>query len=98
MCQYTYSYYYCGHDYFILSDAIEYCGNRNLAADSVDLWGSDVCNKAVVTCNGMSYAYCSECSEDHTLEFELDDWICDDGPTIQLSACFLFHLQVYRFA
>ena len=73
MCQYTYSYYYCGHDYFIYSDSLETCANRYLSAHSVDVWTIDMCKDMVVTCNGISIYYCKECSEDYTLEFDLDE-------------------------
>ena len=73
MCQYTYLYYFCGHDYYICSDSAEVCANRYLSAHSADIWTIDMCKDMVVTCEGISRYYCNECSEDHTLEFELDE-------------------------
>ena len=74
MCQYTYLYYFCGHDYYILSDSLEFCGNRNLSANSIDVWAVDMCKDVVVSCEGISRYVCGECSEDHTLEYVLDEW------------------------
>ncbi|KAF2715987.1 hypothetical protein K431DRAFT_324111 [Polychaeton citri CBS 116435] len=73
MCQYTYSYYYCGCDYYIWADSIEYCANRYLSGYSVDVWTIDMCNKKEMQCAGISKYYCGECSEDHTLEFQLEE-------------------------
>lgn len=73
MCQYTYCYYVCGHDYFIVSDTMEFCANRSVSAHSVDAWTVDMCKDLVVECLGMSRYYCNECSEDHLLEFQLDE-------------------------
>jgi hypothetical protein len=73
MCQYSYAFYCCGHDYFIWSDSIEYCGNRYLSAHSVDIYSIDMCKDHVAECSGIAAYYCSDCSEDHALEFELDE-------------------------
>lgn len=73
MCSYTYLFYYCGHDYYILSDTIEFCSNRYLSGYSVDVWTIDMCTDKVVECYGLSKYYCNECSEDHTLEYELEE-------------------------
>ncbi|KAF2209011.1 hypothetical protein CERZMDRAFT_48104 [Cercospora zeae-maydis SCOH1-5] len=73
MCSYSFLYYYCGCDIFMLDDSIEYCGNRYLNGYSVEIWSADMCKDRVVTCNGRSRWYCSECSEDHTLEYELEE-------------------------
>ena len=73
MCQYTYAYYFCGHGYFIYSSSLEFCANRSLSAYSLDVWAVDMCRDCIVTCNGISSSHCRECSEDHTLEFELDE-------------------------
>lgn len=72
MCQYTYSYYYCGCDYYIWWDTVEFCSNRFLSGYSVDVSTADMCRDRVVFCDGISDYYCNECSEDHTLEYELD--------------------------
>lgn len=73
MCSYTFSYYACGCDYFIWSDTMEYCSNRYLSAHSIDIFSVDMCENKVVTCDGIPGYYCDECSEDHTLEYELDE-------------------------
>lgn len=73
MCSYTFSYYYCGCDYFVCYDTLEYCENRSISAHSVDIWTDDMCRDKQVTCDGISNYYCSECSEDHTLEYQLEE-------------------------
>jgi hypothetical protein len=73
MCSYTFSYYICGCDYFIWTDTVEYCENRSINAFSVDIWSDDMCRDKVVECAGISRYYCGECSEDHTLEYQLEE-------------------------
>ncbi|EME84010.1 uncharacterized protein MYCFIDRAFT_134426 [Pseudocercospora fijiensis CIRAD86] len=73
MCSYTFLYYYCGCGWYIINDTIEFCANRSLSGYSVDVWGEDMCSRKAVTCEGLSRFYCSECSEDHTLEYELEE-------------------------
>ncbi|QIW96987.1 hypothetical protein AMS68_002505 [Peltaster fructicola] len=73
MCGYVYAYYYCGCDYYIQNDTIEFCANRNLSAHSPDVWSDDMCDKKEVKCAGISNFYCRECSEDHLLEYDLDE-------------------------
>lgn len=73
MCSYTYSYYRCGCTYFIWSDTMEACWNRFLSGYSPDLWSIDMCKNMVVECNGISNYYCRDCSEDHTLEYQLEE-------------------------
>lgn len=73
MCGYTYSWYICNHDYFIWYDSVEICEHRFLSGYSFDAWSNDMCKNMIVTCAGFSNQYCNECSEDHTLEFELEE-------------------------
>ncbi len=73
MCSYSYSWYCCSHDTFIHSSSIETCGNRLLSGYSSDAWSADMCRDLQVECHGYSQFYCSECSEDHSLEYELDE-------------------------
>ncbi|KAF2157052.1 hypothetical protein K461DRAFT_218356 [Myriangium duriaei CBS 260.36] len=73
MCSYTYSYYRCGCNYFIWSDSLEMCINRFLSSYSPDIWSTDMCKNSKVECGGISNYYCSDCSEDHTLEFQLEE-------------------------
>ncbi|KAF2765732.1 hypothetical protein EJ03DRAFT_318879 [Teratosphaeria nubilosa] len=73
MCRYPFTYYCCGHDSVIWSDTIEYCADRSVSAHSIDIWTTDMCSSKVVTCLGMTSYVCHECSEDYTLEFELDE-------------------------
>jgi hypothetical protein len=91
MCSYTYSWYYCNHDYYIwyhlfplshikreLTDqnranSIEVCSNRLLSGYSYDAWSIDMCRDMTVACGGFSNYYCSDCSEDVALEYELDE-------------------------
>jgi len=73
MCSYTYSWYYCNHDYYIWANSIEICPNRLLSGYSSDAWSIDMCKEMKVTCGGFSNYYCTECSEDVSLEFELDE-------------------------
>lgn len=72
MCGYTYSYYICGCDYYIHYDSVEFCEHRSFSGYSVDGWSSDMCDQKNVVCEGISNYYCSECSEDHTLEYALE--------------------------
>ncbi|KAF2490686.1 hypothetical protein BU16DRAFT_131704 [Lophium mytilinum] len=73
MCSYTYSWYYCNHDYYIWANSVEVCPNRLLSGYSYDCWSIDMCKNSKVTCGGFSNYYCSDCSEDVSLEFELDE-------------------------
>jgi hypothetical protein len=73
MCSYTYSFYFCGHDYFLHSNTIEVCHSRLLSGYSYDAWSIDLCKQSVVNCAGFSNYYCHDCSEDVTLEFQLDE-------------------------
>jgi hypothetical protein len=73
MCKYTYSWYCCNHNYYIWDSSIEICQNRLLSGYSYDAWSADMCKHVETTCAGFSSYYCSECSEDHTLEYELDE-------------------------
>lgn len=34
----------------------------------------DMCNDHIATCKGFGNFFCSDCSEDYTLEYELDEW------------------------
>ena len=47
--------------------------DRISCSSSVDVWTIDLCKDMVVVCDGISSHFCPECSEDHTLEFELDE-------------------------
>ncbi|PSN58969.1 hypothetical protein BS50DRAFT_509403 [Corynespora cassiicola Philippines] len=73
MCCYTYSWYYCNHNYYIHGDSIEICENHSLPIYSYDAWNMDLCNSTQVTCAGFSDCYCPDCSEDIILEFDLDE-------------------------
>lgn len=101
MCSYTYSWYYCNHDYYIWyalplpppgsadarsvvglelmfalwnrANSIEVCSSRLLSGYSYDAWSIDMCSKMKIECNGFSNYYCTDCSEDVALEFELDE-------------------------
>ncbi|OAK95869.1 hypothetical protein IQ06DRAFT_352129 [Phaeosphaeriaceae sp. SRC1lsM3a] len=73
MCSYTYSWYYCSHGYYIWADSLEVCEHRLLSGYSYDAWSIDLCKNIKAACHGFSNYYCSECSEDVTLEFELDE-------------------------
>ena len=44
-----------------------------LSGYSYDCWSIDMCKNMKVTCGGFSNYYCSDCSEDVALEFELDE-------------------------
>ncbi|KYG40768.1 hypothetical protein M433DRAFT_97994 [Acidomyces richmondensis BFW] len=65
MCSYTYYFYLCGCDSYIWD--IEYCSNRLVNPHSIEM-----CDKPIGRCHKSEY-YCSGCSEDHTLEFELQE-------------------------
>jgi hypothetical protein len=73
MCSYTYIQYYCGCDYYMISDSVEFCSNRIFSGYSVDGWSNDMCEKQAVSFAGISRFYCNECSEDHTLEYQLEE-------------------------
>ena len=73
MCSYTYIQYYCGCDYYMISDSVEFCSNRIFSGYSVDGWSNDMCEKQAVNFAGISRFYCSDCSEDHTLEYQLEE-------------------------
>jgi hypothetical protein len=73
MCGYTYSFYCCSHDTFIHGSSIEVCANRLLSGYSYDAWSIDMCKNITVKCEGFSSYYCHECSEDYSLEYELDE-------------------------
>lgn len=73
MCGYTYSTTFCGCDYYIHYDSVEFCEHRTFSGYSVDGWSSDMCDNKVVVCEGIGNFYCDECSEDHTLEYDLDE-------------------------
>lgn len=113
MCSYTYSWYYCNHDYYICkyisyfqlhsettantsvyrvslrpsthtaidnhgptstrANSLEICEHRVLSGYSYDAWSVDLCKNMKVSCGGFSNYYCTECSEDVSLEFELDE-------------------------
>ncbi|THZ42173.1 hypothetical protein D6C87_05211 [Aureobasidium pullulans] len=62
MCTYTYSWYICNHDYYIWTDSVEVCSNRLLSGYSADAWSI-----------GFGEYYCRDCSEDYTLEYELEE-------------------------
>lgn len=74
MCSYTYSWYYCNHDYYIWANSIEICASRLLSGYSYDAWSIDMCKNPTVKCGGFSNYYCTECSEDVNLELQLDEW------------------------
>lgn len=93
MCSYTYSWYYCNHDYYIWyaypstcrtrqkvrltsrrANSIEVCSSRLLSGYSYDAWSIDMCKNMTVSCGGFSNYYCTDCSEDVALEYELDEW------------------------
>ncbi|KAF2625538.1 hypothetical protein BU25DRAFT_460262 [Macroventuria anomochaeta] len=74
MCSYTYSWYYCNHDYYIWANSIEICASRLLSGYSYDAWSIDMCKNPTVKCGGFSNFYCSDCSEDVNLELQLDEW------------------------
>ena len=73
MCSYTYYYHYCGCSYWVSWETAEFCGNTTTSPHSVDVYEIDMCIGKVVTCGGYSDEYCDECSEDHTLEHELEE-------------------------
>jgi hypothetical protein len=73
MCSYTYSWYYCGHDCYIWAGSLEFCASRLLSSYSYDAWSIDLCKNMKVSCGGYSGHYCVDCSEDVTLEYELDE-------------------------
>jgi hypothetical protein len=74
MCSYTYLRYRCGCDYYMLWDSIEFCNSRIFSSYTADGWSNDMCETQDVTFDGISSSrYCGECSEDHTLEFQLDE-------------------------
>lgn len=94
MCSYTYSWYYCNHDYYIWqaqspnltvsctkvrlttcrAGSMEVCSSRLLSGYSYDAWSIDMCKNMTVACGGFSNYYCTDCSEDVALEYELDEW------------------------
>jgi hypothetical protein len=74
MCSYTYSWYYCNHDYYIWANSMEICSSRLLSGYSYDAWSIDMCRNMKVACGGFSNYYCSDCSEDVALEYQLDEW------------------------
>ena len=49
------------------------CSSRLLSGYSYDAWSIDMCSKMKIECGGFSNYYCSDCSEDVALEFELDE-------------------------
>ena len=73
MCSYTYIQYKCGCDYYMITDTVEFCSNRICSGYSVDGWSSDMCEKQTVDFAGISRFYCSDCIEDHTLEYQLEE-------------------------
>lgn len=73
MCSYTYLQFRCGCDYYMVSESIEFCNSRIFSGYSADGWSNDMCETQDVTFDGISGRYCGECSEDHTLEFQLDE-------------------------
>ncbi|KAF1983033.1 hypothetical protein K402DRAFT_396967 [Aulographum hederae CBS 113979] len=73
MCSYSYSWYICGHTYYIHYNSLEVCANRLLSSYSYDAWSIDLCKNIQVECGGFSNYYCNDCSEDVSLEFELDE-------------------------
>ena len=60
-------------DYYIWAGSIDVFQSRLLSGYSYDAWSIDMCKNMKVTCGGFSNYYCSECSEDMTLEYELED-------------------------
>ena len=44
-----------------------------LSGYSYDAWSIDMCSKMKIECGGFSNYYCTDCSEDVALEFELDE-------------------------
>jgi hypothetical protein len=52
---------------------MEVCHNRLLSGYSYDAWSIDMCKNISVKCGGFSNYYCSDCSEDCSLEYELDE-------------------------
>ncbi|CAC9893464.1 unnamed protein product [Aureobasidium pullulans] len=73
MCTYTYSWYICNHDYYIWTDSVEVCSNRLLSGYSADAWSIDMCKHHIAICKGFGEYYCRDCSEDYTLEYELEE-------------------------
>ncbi|KAH9881387.1 hypothetical protein IAQ61_000111 [Plenodomus lingam] len=73
MCSYTYSWYYCNHDYYIWANSMEVCSSRLLSGYSYDAWSIDMCRNMTVSCGGFSNYYCTDCSEDVCLEYQLDE-------------------------
>ncbi|KAG9993834.1 WD40 repeat-like protein, partial [Aureobasidium melanogenum] len=73
MCTYTYQFYLCNHSYFIWGNSIEICTNRFLSGYSSDAWSIDMCKHHVAICKGFGNYYCPDCSEDHTLEWQLEE-------------------------
>lgn len=73
MCTYTYSWYVCNHDYYIWADSVEVCEHRFLSSYSYDAWTIDMCKRVQAICKGFGRYYCKDCSEDHQLEYELDE-------------------------
>lgn len=57
----------------MVSESIEFCNSRIFSGYSADGWSNDMCETQDVTFDGISGRYCGECSEDHTLEFQLDE-------------------------
>jgi len=52
---------------------MEVCSARLLSGYSYDIWSIDMCKNMTVSCAGFSNYYCTDCSEDVTLEFQLDE-------------------------
>ena len=73
MCSYSFLYYYCGCDVFMVDDSIEYCSNRSINGYSVEIWSADMCELKTIKCGGKSKYVCKECAEDYTLEYELEE-------------------------
>lgn len=55
------------------ANSMEVCSSRLLSGYSYDAWSIDMCKNMTVSCGGFSNYYCTDCSEDVALEFELDE-------------------------
>jgi hypothetical protein len=55
------------------ANSIEVCQSRLLSGYSYDAWSIDMCKNMKVLCGGFSNYYCTDCSEDVALEYELDE-------------------------
>ena len=54
-------------------ETVEVCQARLLSGYSYDAWSIDMCKNIHVKCDGFGNYYCKDCSEDVTLEYQMED-------------------------